>query len=313
MERAEVSWMKAQEIDPKWTPDYTKYGNVLADQRIWDAAVYCFQKAVESDPKNAPAHSNLGMALKEQRNFDMAIVEFRKAIALNPDQAEFRCNLAGALREKGEFRDALKELRRGHELGSKRPDWPYPSAEWVRDCEQLVELETRLPAFLQRKAKPAGTAETLKLAEVCSLKQLNVAAAGFYTEALAGKPKLANDLNAGHRFNGACVAALAGCGQGKDAGKLDDKECANLRGQAVEWLRADLTAWGRVIDNDPAKSEQMVDAIRRWLADRDLSCVRGPEALAKLPEAERHEWQKLWDDVAEMLKRAQAKTAPENK
>src|SRR5262249_9211527 len=37
IERAEVSWKKAQEIDPKWTPDYTKYGNLLADQRIWDA------------------------------------------------------------------------------------------------------------------------------------------------------------------------------------------------------------------------------------------------------------------------------------
>jgi tetratricopeptide (TPR) repeat protein len=313
MERAEASWKKAQEIDPKWTPNYTKYGNVLADQRIWDAAVYCFQKAVESDPKNAPAHSNLGMALKEQGKKDMAIVEFRSAIALNPDQAEFHCNLAGALREKGEFREALKELRRGHELGSKRPDWPYPSAEWVRDCEQLVELETRLPAFIEGKAKPAGTAETLKLAEVFSLKQMNVAAAGFYTEALAGKPKLANDLNAGHRFNGACAAALAGCGQGKDADKLGDKERANLRTQAMEWLRADLTAWGRLLDNDPAKSQQMVEVLQRWLADQDFSGVRGPEALAKLPEAERHEWQKLWDDAMEILKRAQAKTDSEKK
>jgi hypothetical protein len=31
---------------------------------------------------------------------------------------------------------------------------------------------------------------------------------------------------------------------------------------------------------------------------------RGPEALARLPEAERQEWQKLWADVADTLARA---------
>ena len=30
--------------------------------------------------------------------------------------------------------------------------------------------------------------------------------------------------------------------------------------------------------------------------------VRGPEALARLPAAERPEWQQLWDDVAARLK-----------
>jgi len=38
--------------------------------------------------------------------------------------------------------------------------------------------------------------------------------------------------------------------------------------------------------------------------DRDFAGVRGDEALAKLPEAERHEWRKLWQDVAELERRA---------
>jgi hypothetical protein len=37
--------------------------------------------------------------------------------------------------------------------------------------------------------------------------------------------------------------------------------------------------------------------MQHWLADADLSGVRGSESLAKLPEAERQEWQKLWADV----------------
>ena len=46
--------------------------------------------------------------------------------------------------------------------------------------------------------------------------------------------------------------------------------------------------------------------MRHWREDIDFAGVRGPEALAKLPEAERKPWQELWDDVANTLARAQA-------
>jgi hypothetical protein len=36
------------------------------------------------------------------------------------------------------------------------------------------------------------------------------AAARWYSEAFAAQPKLADDLNAGHRYEAACAAALAG-------------------------------------------------------------------------------------------------------
>jgi hypothetical protein len=38
----------------------------------------------------------------------------------------------------------------------------------------------------------------------------------------------------------------------------------------------------------------------------DLAAVRG-NAIAKLPEAERQQWQKLWDDVEALRKRAAEK------
>jgi hypothetical protein len=65
--------------------------------------------------------------------------------------------------------------------------------------------------------------------------------------------------------------------------------------------------------NTPEAHTAVRDKMRHWQADLDLAGVRGPEALAKLPEAERQEWQKLWDDVADVLKRAQGKAAPEKK
>jgi hypothetical protein len=43
--------------------------------------------------------------------------------------------------------------------------------------------------------------------------------------------------------------------------------------------------------------------MRAWQRDEDLAGVRG-DTLAKLPEAERREWQKLWQEVEELRKRA---------
>jgi hypothetical protein len=42
--------------------------------------------------------------------------------------------------------------------------------------------------------------------------------------------------------------------------------------------------------------------MQHWLKDPDFTGVRGSQALANLPEAERKQWLKLWADVAALLK-----------
>jgi hypothetical protein len=44
--------------------------------------------------------------------------------------------------------------------------------------------------------------------------------------------------------------------------------------------------------------------MKHWQQDTDFAGVRGPAALAKLPEAERQDWEELWADVADLLGRA---------
>jgi hypothetical protein len=44
--------------------------------------------------------------------------------------------------------------------------------------------------------------------------------------------------------------------------------------------------------------------MQHWLQNDDFTGVRGAEALAKLPEAERQEWQKLWADAEVLRQRA---------
>jgi hypothetical protein len=48
-----------------------------------------------------------------------------------------------------------------------------------------------------------------------------------------------------------------------------------------------------------------------WLQDADFAGIRDAAALARLPEAERTDWQKLWADVAGLLRRTDEPKAAE--
>jgi hypothetical protein len=95
---------------------------------------------------------------------------------------------------------------------------------------------------------------------------------------------------------------------------LGEEECGPLRLEALAWLRADLDGWHRRLGEEPDRTRSdLVRKMQHWLADADFAGVRGPDALARLPEAERHAWQQLWADVAETLARAEATGAPAEK
>jgi serine/threonine protein kinase/tetratricopeptide (TPR) repeat protein len=139
-------------------------------------------------------------------------------------------------------------------------------------------------------------------------------AAHSFEKGFIARPKLADDLGAGYRHKAACVAARAGCAQGSHPEKLDAKERARLRRLALDWLRADLEAWKRLLDNGPDQLRPLIAGqVRSWLDDTDFAGVRGPEAIAGLPEPERPAWQVLWRDVAATLAGVQAKTTSEKK
>jgi tetratricopeptide (TPR) repeat protein len=273
-----------------------------------DEAIAEYCEAIRLKKDNAEAHYDLGVAYYRRGQVDDAIAEYHEAIRLKKDYAEAYCNLGQALEQTGQFAEALVYRRRGHELGSKNPRWPYPSAQWVRNCERLVELDGKLLTILNGQKQPTDNAERLALARLCQLpcKKQYLAAECFYRAALADKPQLADDLNAQHRYAAACSAALAGCGQGKDADTLDAKEHARLRQQALDWLRADLKAYRQMLEKYADKAgPKIVQLMNHWLEDEDFAGVRGDKGLAKLPEEERSAWRKLWADVAEMLANAQ--------
>jgi hypothetical protein len=135
-------------------------------------------------------------------------------------------------------------------------------------------------------------------------EKLYAAAARCYKEAFTAEPSKALPWrNNFHRYNAACAAALAGCGQGKDAAELDDKEKKGLRDQALAWLRADLDYF----DKQPRAGHLpgvllLIERLAHTQKDPDFKGVR--DSLATLPESEQGAWRKLWADTAQLLKQA---------
>jgi tetratricopeptide (TPR) repeat protein len=308
LKRAIDAYKDAIAIDPNFAPAYNNLGNALADTQHLDEAIIAYNKAIENDSKNAIFHYNLGNTLKAKGQLKGAITAYKKAIEINKDYAEAECNLGSVLMEKGEFVEALDHYHRGREIGLKIPGWPYQdaSASWVKNCQRLVDLDRKLPAIIASKEQ-AAKADLLNLAFICSTpaRHLYAAAARFYSAAFDAQPQLAGAQPSLHRYNAACAAAQAGCGQGKDASPLSEEKSADLRRQALEWLRADLAAWRAVLQEQPAKALPVVaKQMAHWLEDTDLAGVRGPEAPAQLPDEERQAWQKLWAEVEQLCKKA---------
>jgi tetratricopeptide (TPR) repeat protein len=268
--------------------------------KLWDEVALCL------DPMDAPAHYNLGNNLRDKGKLEEAISHYEQALRHDPKYAEAHCNLGHVLRGQGRFEEALACLKQGHDLGTKRPGWRYPSARWVRDAERLVALDQKLQAIRRGQARPADAAERLDLADHCTITKRYAAAARFYADAFAADPKLA-----AHRYKAARYAALAAAGKGTDAPKPDGPERARLRGLALGWLRAELAL--RAKQAESAKPQDRTAArmaaawaLEYWQQDADLAGVRGKEALAALPADERAQWEKFWAEVADLLRRLDA-------
>jgi serine/threonine-protein kinase len=293
-----AAYLRAIALGPQLALPHYNLGIALKRQGRLAEAVAAFRRAIALDPKYVKAHYNLGVALHEKGQLGEAVAAYRRAIELEPTLTQAHGNLGQALLALGRFADArqstrvcLRLLRTGD------PSRPFV-VRVLRKCQRLMEVDRKLPAVLSGEERSAGPDEQVQLGELCRLKQRYASAARFFADAFASEPKLAGDLSAGHRYDAACCAALAGCGRGEDAAKLEEKEKARLRDQAVTWLRADLKVWDQRLTTGKAPDRQAIQkTLRHWQTDGDLAGVRDKAALAKLPQEERRAWRKLWEEV----------------
>src|SRR5262249_56456337 len=126
--------------------------------------------------------------------------------------------------------------------------------DWFREPARLVELDDKLPAILRGETQPRDAAERAEFGLVCRFRELNAASARLYAQALDLQPDLATE----HRYDAAWAAVLAGIGQGKDAGDLDEGEKARLRGRALVWLRGELDVWRQRLAKEPVEGQAQI-------------------------------------------------------
>jgi hypothetical protein len=265
-----------------------------------DEAVTLLRQTVVLKPDLADAHGNLGWLLEKQSRLEESVAESRAAIRLAPNVGWYHNNLGWSLQGLGRLEEAAEEY-----CLALRHDPAHEKARAnLRNLEPWLALLPRLEAVRRGEARPADAAEGLKLARLCGLRALNVAAAGLYADAFAADPKLTDDLEQWHRYNAACYAVLAAAGRGKDAESVPDKARLLLRRQALAWLRDGLTANRRLAEGaDPAAKQVVRENMRYWRQDADLASVRDPQALDRLPDDERRAWHRLWQEVTDLLKK----------
>jgi hypothetical protein len=98
---------------------------------------------------------------------------------------------------------------------------------------------------------------------------------------------------------------LAAFGKGIDKPPLDQEAKASWRRQALAWLKADLAYWSKQAETGlPETKARVRQTLEHWKADRDLASLREPDALAKLPQGERKDWQAFWAEVSSLLNKA---------
>ena len=170
---------------------------------------------------------------------------------------------------------------------------------WTHDYRPRDQELLRIRAEATRLL---GAQAEIELANFYADKKQYATAARAFAAAFAADPKLADDA-VQLRFLAALAAAQAGNGQGEDIGSLNEQERERFRQQALDLCRAEFARWTKQLAGSPQSIADTRGAMVRWRGN--MMPVRDPKMLAKLPETERQQWEKLWADVEDALRRAE--------
>ncbi len=130
------------------------------------------------------------------------------------------------------------------------------------------------------------------------------AAARLSENAFRDDPKLAEKMEARHRYNAACSAAVASAGQEKDDPKPNVEDETRLRKLAMEWRKAYFAFWIKFVANASATQKGFVkQTIQHWKTDADLAGVRDEGASKTVTDEQQKDWRAFWKEVDEVLEK----------
>jgi Flp pilus assembly protein TadD len=299
---------------------YHQLGSALLAKGDLEGAIDCYEHALRLEPNYAGVHQSLAIALDMNKDPDGAVREYQAALQLDPKRSVSHNNLGYHLYVKHHLEDARREFEAAIALNPTFGVAHAGLGMTLHDMGDLGGALREFEAFLGCRPEVAEGYRNVG-ALLCERGDWE-SAVREYVEAFAVELNPAGDPSPDMRVGAASVAALAGCGQRqaalviehahhpgvlKDTDRLGDQERAGLRNQARGWLRADLERWRRLLEKGPDTTRPRVaEEMRYWQGQSDFAGVRGEQALAGLPPAERAEWQKLWQDVEALRQQAAA-------
>jgi serine/threonine-protein kinase len=250
-------------LRPQASVAHCGLGGILLEMGRQEEAIDHYQQAVRIDPGYTVAHFWFGYTLCELGRLEEAIDHFRQVIQLDPRKADIHDFLATALCDLGRLDEAIDHCRQAVRLDPGVAQFHYHLATALNDKGRFKEA---MDHYRQ--------AVRLDRNHVVDHHDLSIS---LYMAARA--------------------AARASAGPDAEKTKSGELERARLRQRALVRLRANLELRSRLRNDVKVLGGSLVT----WQTDPALASVRDPAALAKLPEGEREQWQKLWADVAAQL------------
>jgi tetratricopeptide (TPR) repeat protein len=294
-----AEFRKATELNPRYTLAWTNLGVMLKENGDIAGAVDAQRHATGADPRSALAWSNLADVLIVSKDLAAAEEAVKQLRLLEPN-GPYAPGLLGQLRlAQGKFAEAREQFCKSSERCKPGEPLLGITAAFAKSAERLEAGERALTA-LDRGEKPRLSAiEELGVAEVCfRYRQRPLFAVQAYSRALFD-PALAREFwRTGERVEATRAAVQTSMGV-SDAVRLAEAERSKWRKQALTWLRSDFEEWSKMASTEPANARR---TLARWQKEKDFAAVREAKSLESLPEMDRAEWRRFWDEVAATLK-----------
>ena len=284
----------AAEADPTSPWPHLFIGMLALERKDWPEAFRAMKASVRADP-DVGFFMTSSMAIMFLAGASEApngpsrgeiIALMNELIAAQPKHPGGYDLLAKFHSQMGDHRAALAMYRKANEFIS--PDYPgrFVIEQSLKELEAKARWEEKLPAVLRGELKPANSAEVAELAGYCATFERRFAlATRIAAEGIKADPELLDIWTEVAHFAG--WAVQAGVGNGADAADHTDAERTEFRRLALEWMKKLVGLDSRI----PCSSMAFY-----FNTIRDFAPVRDKEELAKLPAAERAEWEKFWAD-----------------
>ncbi len=115
-------WTRVLAVDRDSPIAHNNMGNVVFEQKRFDAAIRHYRTAIAMSPGYAEAHNNLGVALSRQSKYSDAIAEYQRAIAARPTYDEAYDNWGVSLAAQGQAADAVARYQQAIAINPMNAD-----------------------------------------------------------------------------------------------------------------------------------------------------------------------------------------------